>query len=153
MSEKIDKRLEELGITLPEVATPPGNFVPCVRTGNLLYISGQVPVKDGQLVSGSVGRDFTVEEARDLARHTTLFALAVAKKALPSLDDIKQVVKVNGSVNAEKGFSQHPAVINGSSDLLVEVFGEKGRHARAAVGVESLPGNVPVEIEVIFEIE
>ena len=152
MTNKIESRLEELNITLPEVGTPPSNFVAFIRTGNLLYVSGQIPIRDGRIITGSVGKDFDVEEATGLARLATLFALAVAKKALPSLDDIKQVVKVNGSVNAEKGFSQQPVVINGCSDLLVEVFGEKGRNARAAVGVESLPANVPVEIEIIFEV-
>jgi len=153
MSGKIDKRLEELGITLPEIGKLPGNFVPSKRVGNLLYVSGQVPIKDGQIVSGIVGQDVSVEEAKDLARYTALFALAAAKKSIPSLDSIRQVVKVNGWVNAEPGFGQQPAVINGASDLLVEVLGEKGRHARAAIGIATLPGNAPVEVEVIFEVE
>ena len=107
---------------------------------------------DGKLLSGSVGTDFTVAEATRIARRTILALLAVVQKALDGLDNVVRVVKINGSVNAVPGFADQPRVINGCSDLLVEVFGEKGRHARAAVGVESLPGNVPVELEAIFEV-
>ncbi|MEE8370619.1 MAG: RidA family protein [Sphingomonadales bacterium] len=149
----IEQRLKELKIELPDVAPTVANFLPYVQTGNLLFVSGQVPfTDDGKLLSGSVGDDFTVEEATEIARRITITLLAVVKLALGDLDKVVRVVKINGSVNAYPGFKAHPAVINGCSNLLVEVFGEKGRHARAAVGVESLPGNVPVELEGVFEV-
>lgn len=148
-----EARLRALGIRLPELGAPVANFLPFTRTGNLLFISGQVPLdENGQLLCGRVGAEFTVDEAAGVARDVAITVLAVIRKAVGSLDNVTQVVKINGSVNAVAGFTQQPQVINGVSDLMVEVFGERGRHARAAVGTGSLPGNVPVEVEAIVEV-
>ena len=153
MSDIIENRLQELGIELPSVGDPVANFLPFVRSGNLLFISGQVPFgPDGKLLPGQVGVDFSVEEANNIAREVTITLLAVIKKAVANLDNVVRIVKINGHVNAQPGFTGQPQVINGCSDLLVEVFGEKGRHARAAVGSGSLPGNVPLELEAIIEV-
>lgn len=147
-------RLNEMGITLPKIGAPIGNFVHAVRTGNLLYLSGKGPqAEDGSFSSGKVGQDVSVDEAYRDARRTGMFLLAVAEQELGSLDNISRVVKVLGMVNAAPDFADQPKVINGCSDLFVEVLGEKGSHARSAVGVGSLPGNMTVEIEVIFEVK
>jgi len=148
----IEARLTELGITLPEAAAPAANYVPFVRTGNLLYVSGQVPLQDGKLVLGQLGAGYSVEDGKAAARLCALSLIAQARKATGDLDKVR-VVKLNGFVNATGDFGDHPAVINGASDLMVEVFGEKGRHARSAVGSSSLPFGVAVEVEGIFEIE
>ena len=150
----ISDRLKELGITLPPVTKPIGNYVNAVQTGNLLYLAGKGPTKaDGSTPKGKVGREFTVEEGYEHARSVGLNLLAAMEDELGSLDRVKQVVKVLGMVNAEPDFGDQPKVINGCSDLLVEVFGDKGRHARSAVGMGSLPMGIPVEIEVIVEVE
>ena len=141
-------RLAELGITLPPVATPVGSYVPAVRTGSLVYTSGQVP-KDA--TAGKVGADVSAEDANAAARVCALQALA-AVDALVGLDSVARVVKVVGFVASAPGFTGQPAVINGASDLLGEVFGEAGAHARSAVGVAELPGGVPVEVELIVEV-
>jgi enamine deaminase RidA (YjgF/YER057c/UK114 family) len=156
MSEtnSIDRRLEELRITLPEVPVPVANYVPYVRTGNLLFLSGQGP-REGQnrFKTGKVGADVTVEEAYQHARLVGLQLLSAARHALGDLGRVRRVVKLLGLVNGAPGFAQHPQVINGCSDLLVEIFGDIGRHARSAIGAGSLPGNITVEIEAIFEVE
>ena len=145
-------RLKELGITLPAVPKPVANYVPAVRTGNLLFLAGTGPFQpDGTLPSGKVGREFTKEQGAQYARDTCLVQLAVIKSELGSLDRVTRIVKVLGMVNATEDFRDHPKVINGCSDLLVEVFGDKGRHARSAVGMASLPFGIPVEIEVVVE--
>ena len=154
MSGRIDARLKELTIVLPEPARAQGSYVPWIRAGSLLFISGQITlgVKGIEYV-GALGREFNVDEGRAAARLAALTVMAQAKSALDGdLDRVKQVVKVTGFVNAMAGFTQHPEVINGASDLFTEVFGERGRHARAAVGCSSLPRNVAVEIEATFEI-
>jgi enamine deaminase RidA (YjgF/YER057c/UK114 family) len=149
----VKDKMAELGITLPKVDDPIGNYVHAVRTGNLLFLSGKGPINDdGQFSTGKVGLEVGVEEAYQDARRTGVMLLAVAEKELGSLDQINQVVKVLGMVNAVPEFTEQPNVINGCSDLFVEVLGEKGRHARSAIGVGSLPGNITVEIEVIFEV-
>ena len=144
----IDERLNALGIELPPVPAPAGNYVHAVRTGNLLFLAGKGPGK----VSGKVGADVTPEEAYAHARNTGLVLIAVMREELGGLDHVKRIVKVLGMVNAVPEFGRQPEVINGCSDLFVEVFGEKGRHARSAVGMGSLPGGIPVEIEVIVEV-
>ena len=144
----IAERLDELGIELPPVPAPAGNYVHAVRTGNLLYLSGKGP---GTVV-GKVGGDIPLEEAYRHARDTGLVLISVMRRELGSLDRVSRIVKVLGMVNAVPEFGHQPAVINGCSDLFVEVFGEKGRHARSAVGMGSLPGGIPVEIEVIVEV-
>ncbi|WP_185804762.1 RidA family protein [Pontivivens nitratireducens] len=148
----IEARLNELGIALPDAAAPAANYVPFVRTGNLLYVSGQVPQQDGKLVVGQLGAGYSVEDGKAAARLCALSLIAQVRKASGDLDKVR-VLKLNGFVNATADFGEHPAVINGASDLMVEVFGEKGRHARSAVGSSSLPFGVAVEVEGIFEIE
>ena len=154
MSE-IESRLEHLGISLPAEPVPIANYVPGVRTGNLLYLSGLGPASraDGAAPSGKVGRDLTTEQGYEAARLTGINILARMKGILGDLDKVRRVVKLLGMVNSAPDFNQQPAVVNGCSDLLVEVFGERGRHARSAVGMASLPNDIPVEIEVIIEVE
>jgi len=150
-----EKRLQELGIRLGPVAAPVANYVNAVRTGNLLYLAGKggPPGPDGKRPRGKLGREFTVEQGYKHARDTGLEIRAVIRHELGSLDKVRRVVKVLGMVNAVPEFEDHPKVINGCSDLLVEVFGERGKHARSAVGMGSLPMQIPVEIEVIVEVE
>ena len=153
MAGKIDTRLAELGIVLPEPAKPVANYVGHVVTGSLVYTAGQVPLKDGKVeFVGKLGRDFTKEQGYEFARQTGLSLIAVMKDELGDLDRVKRIVKVLGMVNAEPDFGEQPEVINGCSDLFVTVFGDRGRHARSAVGMGSLPRGIPVEIEVIVEV-
>jgi len=154
MTGRIAARLKDLGMTLPTPAIPQGSYVPWVRTGALLFISGQITLgAKGLEYVGIVGADINLEDARRAARLAGLNVIAQAAMALDGdLDRVKRVVKVTGFVNAAPGFTQHPEVVNGASDLFVEVFGEAGRHARAAVGTSSLPRNVAVEIEAVFEV-
>jgi len=148
----ISARLEELGIDIPAVAAPVANYVPAKTTGNLLYTAGQLPFVDGALVAaGKVGADVTATEAGEFARICTLNALAAAQSVLGSLDRITQVVKVNGFVASAPDFIGQPGVLNGASELLGEIFGDIGIHARAAVGVAVLPLDAPVELELIVE--
>ena len=149
-----EARIKELGITLPSPAKPMGNYVPGVRVGNLLFLSGHGPIRvEGQpLTRGKVGRDMSTEEAYKVAREVGINLLGSARTVLGSLDKVKRVVKVLGMVNAVESFGEQPKVINGFSDLMVEVFGENGRHARSAVGMGSLPAGIPVEIEMILEL-
>ena len=151
---KTEQRLQELGIELVTPTSPIANYVNAVRTGNLLYLAGKGPGLPGKpLPRGKVGRDFTVEQAYAHARETGLSLIAVMKAELGDLDRVKRIVKVLGMVNGIPEFGNQPEVINGCSDLFVEVFGERGRDARSAVGMGSLPRGIPVEIEVIVEIE
>lgn len=150
----VEERLAELGIELDEEPTPPvANYVPGVRTGNLIFLSGHGPDKpDGSQVIGKVGEDLSLEEAQQAARLTGISLLTSLKAEIGDLNKVKRVVKVFGMVNATRDFTEHPQVINGFSDLMVDVFGPKGKHARAAVGMGSLPGNIPVEIDMIVEV-
>jgi len=149
-----DARLKELKIQLPPLPKPGGTYVHAVRTGNLLFLAGKGPQNpDGSVPKGKVGRDVSVDEANRHARSVGLVLLAVMKDALGTLDRVKRVVKVLGMVNAVPEFGDQPKVINGCSDLFVEVFGEKGQHARSAVGMGSLPNGITVEIEAIVEVE
>ena len=153
MAGSIDARLSELGIELPEAKAPLANYVPCVRTGNLLFVSGQVPLgANGLEFVGRCGSEYGIEEGRAAARLCALNILAQAKAALGSLDHVKRIVKVNGYVNSTPDFNDHPKVINGASDLFADVFGEAGRHARAAIGVANLPSGVAVEVEAVLEV-
>ncbi len=140
-------RLRELGIELPALPAPAGNYVHAVRTGRLLFLAG----KGVGPYSGKVGHDVTVDQAYEYARCTGIILLAVIARELGSLDIVTRIVKVTGFVNAVPEFSDHPKVINGCSDLLVEVFGERGRHARTAIGAGSTPSQIPLEIEMIVE--
>ncbi|WP_322795189.1 RidA family protein [Tepidiforma sp.] len=150
-----EHRLLDLGIELPPLPPPAGLYAPCARSGSQLYISGQVPrTPDGAglAATGKLGHDVTVEEGAALARQCALQALAVARAELGSLDRVVRVVRVAGYVASAPGFTGHPAVVNGASQLLLDVFGEAGRHARIAIGVAELPGGVPVEVEFLFEV-
>jgi len=154
MAMRIEARLTELGIVLPEVGAPMGNYVHAVQTGNLLFLAGKGPHNaDGTMPKGKVGKDVGVEEAYAHARSVGLTLVAVMKQTLGDLDRVRQVVKVLGMVNAAPDFGAQPAVINGCSDLFVEIFGDAGRHARSAVGMGSLPEGITVEIEAIVEVE
>ena len=152
---KIAARIKELGITLPESPSPLANYVPVVKTGNLIYLSGVGPTDkpDGTSYTGKLGRELSIDEGYDAARLTAVNLIARLDGFLDNLDQIKKIVKVLSMVNATPEFLDPPAVTNGCSDLLVEVFGEKGRHARSAIGVATLPGGMPIEIELIAEIE
>ena len=149
-----ENNLANLGITLPESPAAVANYVPVVRTGNLIYLSGVGPAKksDGSEFKGKLGSDLNVEEGYDAARHTAINIIARLKGYLGNLDRVDQIVKVLSMVNSDPNFVDPPAVTNGCSDLLVEVFGEKGKHARSAIGVATLPGGMPIEIEVIVQI-
>jgi enamine deaminase RidA (YjgF/YER057c/UK114 family) len=149
----VEKRLKELGIDPPSVSPPVANYVNAVRTGNLLFLSGKGPsYADGTMGRGKVGRDVSTEDAHKHARLVGLNLIAVMKAELGDLDKVARVVKVLGMVNAVPDFEDQPKVINGCSDLFVEVFGDRGRHARSAVGMGSLPSNITVEIECIVEV-
>lgn len=151
---KIEKRLEELGVKLPEPAKPVAAYVPFRRTGNLIYISGQDCRVNGELkYKGKVGKDVTEEEAYEAARITAINLLAILKSAVGDLDRVKQIVNLHGYVNSADGFVRQPFVINGASEFLVEVFGEKGKHSRCALSCNELPFDTPVEIEMIVEVE
>lgn len=152
---QIDARLNELGIEVPTPAVPVANYVGWVRTGNLILTAGQVPLKDGQFMyQGKVGGEIDVETAAEAAKLCAINIIAQVKQALDGdLDRVKRIVKLVGFVNGVPEFTDHPKVINGASDFMVEVFGDKGKHARSAVGAGSLPLNVSVEIEAIVEVE
>ena len=148
-----EARLAELGITLRKASSPVANYVNAVRTGDLLFLSGKVPLRpDGTMVTGKVGADLSVEEGYEAARLVGVQLISTLKDELGDLGRVRRVVKALGMVNAAPDFGQHPAVINGFSDLMVAVFGDRGRHARSAIGMGSLPDNVAVEIELIVEV-
>jgi enamine deaminase RidA (YjgF/YER057c/UK114 family) len=150
---RVEATLKELGLELPPTPRPAANYVGAVQTGNLLFISGHGPVRDGQMAYvGKVGKDLSVEQGYEAARLVALNCLASAKSVLGDLDRITRVVKVLGVVNCSEDFGDQPKVINGASDLLVQLFGDSGRHARSAVGMQALPFGIAVEIEMIFEV-
>jgi enamine deaminase RidA (YjgF/YER057c/UK114 family) len=149
-----EARLKALGIELPPAPKPIASYVPAVRTGNLVYLAGQGPLSGGKpTVTGKVGRELTEEEGAKAARATVVILLSVLRAEIGSLDRVARIVKVVGFVNSAPGFTRQPWVMNGASDLLVEIFGEAGRHARSSVGVSELPLNIPVEIEMVVEIK
>ncbi|MGD1974751.1 MAG: RidA family protein [Desulfobacterales bacterium] len=151
---QVEARLKELGIDLPPAITPVANYVPAAKTGNLIFLSGHGPVKeDGTLIPGKVGADLTTEQGYETARRIAIGLLGTLKTEIGDLDAIRRIVKLLGFVNCTAEFADQPKVINGASDLLVEVFGEKGKHARSAVGTNALPFNIAVEIEMIVEIK
>jgi enamine deaminase RidA (YjgF/YER057c/UK114 family) len=148
-----EARLAERGITLPPAPAPAGNYVRAVRTGNLVFLAGAGPTRpDGSRISGKVPDPIDIPQAQEAARLTGLNLLAALRQEIGSLDKVRRIVKVFGMVNADPGFEQHPTVMNGFSDLMVEVFGDAGRHARSAVGLGSLPFQIAVEIEMIVEV-
>ncbi len=149
-----EAKLDSLGIVLQQPATPVANFVNTVQVGKLLFLSGNGPLKaDGNFIKGKLGLDLSVEEGYAAARLTAINQLGVLKSTIGDLSRVKRIVRATGMVNASPDFTQHPSVVNGFSDLMVEVFGEKGKHTRAAVGMGSLPFNIAVEIDMIVEIE
>ena len=149
-----EERLAELGLELPEPTQPFAAYVPAVRTGNLVYLSGQGPIRDGQIAyRGKVGADVTPEKAKEAAQLTCLNGLAALKAEIGDLARVTRVVKLTAFVNSAPGFDQQPAVANGASELLQEIFGDAGRHARSAVGTAELPFGISVEIEVVFEVK
>jgi enamine deaminase RidA (YjgF/YER057c/UK114 family) len=150
----IEDKLSQMGLKLPAAGRPMANYVPAVRSGNLIFLSGHGPVlDDGSLITGKVGADLTLDEGYNAARQVALILLASLKSAIGDLDKVHRVVKLLGMVNCMPDFTDQPKVINGASDLLVELFGDKGKHARSAVGMNALPMNIAVEIEMIVEIE
>ena len=150
----VEIKLKEMGITLPESAPPVANYVNSVKTGNLVFMAGKGPkMEDGNYVTGKVGRDLTIEEGYAAARRVAILQLAALKAEIGDLNKVKRIVKVLGMVQCTEDFGNQPEVVNGFSDFMVEVFGDKGKHARAAVGMYALPRNIAVEIEMIVEIE
>jgi enamine deaminase RidA (YjgF/YER057c/UK114 family) len=150
---RVADRLAELGLTLPEVAAPVAAYVPAVRNGNLVWTSGQLPLVDGKLLAaGKVGADVDPDAAKELARTCALNALAAVASVVGNLDAVQRVVKVVGFVASDPSFTGQPGVVNGASELLGDVFGDAGRHARSAVGVAALPLDAPVEVEVVVEV-
>lgn len=154
---EVEKKLAEMGLTLPPAPTPVANYVPAVRAGNLLFVSGHGPgvVKDGKIeyIRGKLGKDLTVEQGYEAAKHVMLNILQSVKGVIGDLDKVRRVVKVLGFVNCTEDFPDQPKVINGASDLLVALYGERGRHARSAVGMQQLPFDIAVEIEMVVEVE
>lgn len=154
MSGKIEARIAELGVTLPQAAAPAANYVPFVRTGNQLFVSGQIPMgANGIEYQGKLGAGVSIEDGQAAARLCAINLLAQAKAALGDLDKVVRLVKIVGFVNSAPDFGDQPKVMNGASDFLVEALGDVGRHARSAVGVAGLPFGVAVEVEGIFEVE
>ena len=149
----IETRLTDLGITLPDAPAPAANYVPFAQTGNLVFVSGQISQNESGLIKGRLGDGMSVEDGTDAARRCGLALIAQVKAATGSLDRVRRVVKLTGFVNSTPDFTDQPEVINGCSDLMVEVFGDAGRHARAAVSAPALPLGVAVEIEAIFEVK
>lgn len=149
-----EKKLKELGIELITPTKPMANYVKAVRTGNLIFLAGHGPTKaDGTLITGKVGKELSTEQGSEAARQTAISLLSTLKAELGDLNKVKRNVKVLGMVNCTENFTDQPKVINGFSDLMVQVFGEKGKHARSAVGMYALPSNMTVEIEMIVEVE
>jgi enamine deaminase RidA (YjgF/YER057c/UK114 family) len=154
MAQDAEAKLKEKGIVLTAPTPPVATYVNAVRVGNLLFLSGKGPTKpDGSNITGKVGKDLTIEQGYEAARLTAINHLAVLKAELGSLNKVKRIVKVLGMVNCTDDFKDQPKVINGYSDLMVEIFGEKGKHARSAVGMNALPVGIAVEVEVIVEVE
>lgn len=154
MTGTIDRRLSELGIVLPQPPAPVASYVPYVTAGHLVFISGQIPLENGQVrYAGTIGKDMSLEDGKAAARMCGINLIAQLKAACGGdLDRVKRCIRLGVFVNAVPGFGQHPEVANGASDLMLEIFGDSGRHARAAVGAGSLPRNVGVEVEAVFEI-
>ena len=149
----VEERLKELGVEIPSAATPVANYVPAVRTGDLVFLSGHGPVGEDGLITGKLGADLSVEEGYRAARVVAIGLLGSLKALIGDLDKVRRIVKLLGMVNCDAAFKEHPRVIDGASDLLVEVFGDRGRHARSAVGMNALPFDIAVEIEMIVEVD
>lgn len=149
-----EKKIKELGLEIPEVPKPAGAYIPARKIGHLVFCSGQGPFKDGKFVyTGKVGSDLTVEEGYEAARICALNCLAEIKSAIGSLDQIDKIIKVRGFVSSAPGFGEQPEVVNGASELLQEIFGESGQHARSALGTSQLPRDIPIEIEMVVQVK
>ena len=149
----IEKRLKDLGISIPNAPKPAGSYVPIVLTGKLAFVSGQIPIKDGQVVyQGKVGDTQSIDNAQEAAKLCVINGLAQIEAYCGTLDNLEKIIKISGFVNSIKDFTEHPKVINAASDLLMKIFDEKGRHSRIAIGVSSLPLNATVEIDMVVEI-
>lgn len=149
----IEKRLKELGIIIPNAPKPAGSYIPVVLSGKLAFVSGQIPIKDGQVVyQGKVGDAQSIDDAQEAAKLCVINGLAQIEAYCGTLDNLEKIIKISGFVNSTKDFTEHPKVINAASDLLMKIFGEKGRHSRIAIGVSSLPLNATVEIDMVVEI-
>jgi enamine deaminase RidA (YjgF/YER057c/UK114 family) len=150
---EIEDRIKSLGLELPEAPKPVANYVSAVRTGNYVFTSGQIPFVKGELkAKGKVGGELTVEEGYECAKIAALNCLAAVKSMVTDLDRVNRIIRVTGFVNSALGFTEQPKVLNGASDLLVEIFGERGKHARLAIGATELPGGAPVEVEMVVEV-
>jgi enamine deaminase RidA (YjgF/YER057c/UK114 family) len=151
---KAEEKLKDMGLELPGAPQPVANYLPLVRTGNLVFLSGHGPVrKDGSRITGKLGADLSLKEGYNAARQVALGLLASLKSEIGDLDKVRRIVKLLGMVNCTPEFSDQPNVINGASDLLVALFAERGKHARSAVGMNALPGNIAIEIEMIVEVQ
>ena len=151
--DDVEEKLKEMGVTLYELPAPTANYVRAVRTGNLIFLAGHGPMKpDGTNVTGKLGQDLSVKEGQQAARYAAVALLSALKEEIGDLNQVQRIVKVHGMVNSTPDFTDHSQVINGCSDFLAEVFGNAGKHARAAVGMGSLPGNIAVEIEMVVEV-
>ena len=149
----IKKRFKDLGISIPNAPKPAGSYVPIVLTGKLAFVSGQIPIKDGQVVyQGKVGDTQSIDDAQEAAKLCVINGLAQIEAYCGTLDNLEKIIKISGFVNSTKDFTEHPKVINAASDLLMKIFDEKGRHSRIAIGVSSLPLNATVEIDMVVEI-
>jgi enamine deaminase RidA (YjgF/YER057c/UK114 family) len=153
MSAHIESRLKELAIILPALPKPGGNYLPARTVGQIVYLAGVISIHDGNVITGTAGADRSIDEGYFAARHCALAQLAVLASHLGSLDKVKSIVTVNGYVNAVAGFPDSPKVINGASDLFIEIFGEAGRHVRTAIGVPALPRNALVELQMTVEVQ
>ena len=151
--EPVESVLEALGLQLPLMAAPGGKYVPYVRWGDLLFLAGVISTRDGQVIAGTVGADKSVEEGYEAARCCALLELASIKQALGSLDQVERIISVNGYVNSVPGFADSPQVINGASDLFAKIYGDRGLHSRAAIGVTGLPRNALVEIQMVVGVK
>lgn len=149
-----EERIEKMGLTIPDAPAPAANYVNAVRTGNLMYLAGKGPSgPDGKWITGKLGADLSVEQGYDAAKSVAMAHIAVLKSELGDLSKVKRIVKVNGMINSLPEFTEHSKVMNGYSDMMVAVFGEKGKHARSSVGMCSLPYNIAVEVEIVVEVE
>ncbi|MFN3395316.1 MAG: RidA family protein [Thermodesulfovibrionales bacterium] len=149
----IEERLKELGITLPPAPQPLGAYLPCVRSGNLLFLSGILPLREGKLLkTGRVGESLTIEEVKEEAKQVVINALSIVKASIGNLDLLSRCLKLNGYIASPPDFIEHPTVLNAASELLYNIFGDTGKHARVAIGVNTLPLNSPIEIDFIFEV-
>jgi enamine deaminase RidA (YjgF/YER057c/UK114 family) len=150
---KVEEKILELGLELPKISTPIASYIPAKKVGNLVFTSGQLPMVNGELtITGFLGKEVSIEDANRAAQVCTLNALAAVKGVIGDLDQIKSIIRVVGYVASTPEFTKQPAVVNGASDLLLQIFGDEGKHARSAIGVSALPLNAPVEIELTVEI-